>query len=114
MSTKLQPLTSKRCRAVGYDPETRQLVLDFAHGDAQPKLYRYLDVPESVFIEIERRQATQSFEDPTMRESVGIYLGDAVTGAFKDAEIPFAFEILDAEGTVIGRSKKPVRGAIER
>ena len=101
-------LDSNKSRIAIYDESARTLTLDFAKGDAPPKLYRYVDVPESIFDEVKRRHETRSHPAPLLRESVGIYLGEAVTGGFKDAEIPFAWEKLDSEGNVVERSSKPV------
>lgn len=102
-------LFSKKCRSAHYDPATLELSLDFAKDSEDVKIYRYTFVPAEVWAEIKRKHETHSLPNPLDHESVGEYLGEAVTGSFKDKEIPFGWEKLGQNGEVIERSAKPVR-----
>jgi hypothetical protein len=100
---------SKKCRSTSYEESTQELSLDFARDEGAAKIYRYLGVPTAIWAEINRRHLTHLDPDPLKHESVGEYLGEAVTGSFKDKEIPFAWEKLGQNGEVIERSAKPVK-----
>jgi hypothetical protein len=108
MPTESINLKSKKARYASYDPDTKTLVLDFGRNAEPVKYYRYLNVEEEIWTEIKRRHNTHGTD---FEESVGEYLGEKITGKFKDLEIPKAWEKLNAQGEVIERSTKPVKGA---
>lgn len=52
-----QPFASRSVKSAGYDPGTRELEIEFATG----KVYRYADVPESLWDWFRRTKNKGSF-----------------------------------------------------
>ncbi|MGI6098892.1 MAG: KTSC domain-containing protein [Kiritimatiellia bacterium] len=64
------PVTSSSIAAVGYDPSTMTLEIEFKHG----AVYQYFDVPEAVYRELMNA------------DSKGIYFNSMIRGAFRHAK----------------------------
>jgi hypothetical protein len=52
-----EPVTSEAMRSVGYDPRRRMLEIEFADGD----VYRYLDVPPELHLDLMRADSHGEF-----------------------------------------------------
>ena len=67
-----QPVTSSNIKAIGYDPSTQTLEVEFSNGG----VYRYTDVPAQVHADL------------MAAESVGRYFAANVRNAFKAERVP--------------------------
>lgn len=58
------PVTSHTLKAVGYNPETLTLELEFINND----LYKYFKVPASVYLELMNANSKGSFFNTRIRD----------------------------------------------
>jgi hypothetical protein len=65
------PVSSSNLAAVGYDPKTETLEIEFLHGG----VYQYLEVPEEVYTEL------------MAASSHGSYFNSMIRGAFSYHQI---------------------------
>ena len=65
------PVTSSNVAAVGYDPNTMTLEVEFRNG----AVYQYFDVPETVY------------HDLVSASSVGRYLNQNIKASYRYAQI---------------------------
>lgn len=67
----MESVTSSNIEAIGYDPDSETLQIEFKNGST----YQYFDVPEKVYEEL--RDAG----------SVGAYLSSNIKGAFRYSRV---------------------------
>jgi KTSC domain len=95
-------------RSVCYDPDESTLTVDFAAGEEPANLYRYLAVPQEHFDNIRTAKTRNQAIGNETPGSEGSYIKRHITGNYRDARIPFAWEQLGPDGEVIRRSTKPL------
>ena len=62
-----QPVKSESIRSIGYDPDTHTLEIEFNNSG----LYRYFDVPESVYTELMRTPSKGTYMNDHVRDRFG-------------------------------------------